>query len=106
MNKKILVVLCLGLTACGSESSNEYKVKSAFLDTCIRQESSTRPADQAKAYCGCAADKVFSSSDISEDTKNLMLTMNDKDSRLYQQSDAAKVKGLLMSCYTAKFYKK
>jgi hypothetical protein len=109
MNKKILVfiaALCIGLSACGGNNGNEEKVKSAFIDNCIKQESSARPADQAKSYCNCAADKVFSNANISDATKNLMPTMNDKDSKLYQQSDVAMVKGSLMSCYTAKFYKK
>jgi len=109
MNKKtsvFIAALCIGLSACSAEKGNEYKVKSAFIDNCIKQESSTRPVDQAKSYCDCAADKVFSNNDISDETKNLMLTMSDKDNKLYKQHDAAKVKGLLMSCYTAKFYKK
>jgi hypothetical protein len=109
MNKKILVfiaALCINLSACGGNKGNEEKVKSAFINSCISQESSARPADQAKAYCNCAADKVFSNANISDQTKSLMITMNDKDSQLYKQSDAATVKGSLMSCYTAKFYKK
>jgi hypothetical protein len=109
MNNKILVllvVLCIGLTACSENKGNEENVKSAFIGNCIKQESSARPADQAKAYCDCAADKVFSNSNISDKTKNLMPTINDKDSKLYQQDDIAMVKGALMSCYTAKFYKK
>jgi len=109
MNKKILVLivaLCIDLSACTESKGNEEKVKSAFINNCIKQESSARPVDQAKAYCDCAADKVFSNSNISDGTKNLMPTINDKDSKLYQQDDVALVKGSLMSCYTAKFYKK
>lgn len=109
MNNKILVLiaaLCLGLSACSGEKGNGYPVKSAFINNCIKQESSTRSAEQAKSYCDCAADSVFSNSDISDETKNLMSTMSDKNSKLYKQNDIATVKGLLMSCYTKKFYKK
>ena len=109
MNNKffvLLVVLCIDLSACTENKGNEENVKSAFIGNCIKQESSARPADQAKSYCECAADKVFSNSNISNETKNLMPTINDKDSKLYQQEDVAMVKGSLMSCYTAKFYKK
>jgi hypothetical protein len=109
MNKKILVLiaaLCFGLSACSGEKDNGYPVKSAFINNCIKQESSTRSAEQAKSYCDCAADSVFSNSDISDETKNLMSTMSDKNSKLYKQNDIATVKGLLMSCYTKKFYKK
>ena len=109
MNKKILVfiaALCIGLSACSGEKGNGIQVKTAFINNCITQESSTRSAEQAKSYCDCAADSVFSSSNISDDTKNLMPTMSDKDSRIYKQSDIATVRGLLMSCYTKKFYKK
>ncbi|MGZ5050154.1 MAG: hypothetical protein ACXWF8_09095 [Methylobacter sp.] len=109
-NNKILVftvlLLCCGLAACDGKKDNEYQVKSAFIGSCIQQESSTRSLEQAKSYCDCAADAVFSNRNISEETKKLMPTMNDKNSRLYQQSDAAMVKGAMMSCYTAKFYKK
>jgi hypothetical protein len=109
MNKKILVfiaALCIGLSACSGEKGNGIQVKTAFINNCITQESSTRSAEQAKSYCDCAADSVFSSGNISDDTKNLMPTMSDKDSRIYKQSDIATVRGLLMSCYTKKFYKK
>lgn len=109
MNKNILMfiaALCLGLSACGGEKGNEYQVKSAFINNCIKQESSTRSVEQAKSYCDCAADAVFSNSNISDDTKNLMPTMSDKNSKLYKQTDIGTVKGLLMSCYTKKFYKK
>ncbi|MGZ5055430.1 MAG: hypothetical protein ACXWAT_10885 [Methylobacter sp.] len=107
-NKNLLFIVALSvyLSACGGDKGNEAKVKSAFINHCISQESSTRPADQAKAYCDCAADKVFNNANISAQTKNLMPTINDKDTQVYQQSDAALVKGSLMSCYTAKFYKK
>lgn len=108
MNKKILVIIaaCINLSACGGEKGDEYKLKSAFINNCITQESSTRSAEQAKSYCNCAADSVFSNRDISDETKKLMPTMNDKDSKLYKQNDVAMVKGALMSCYTSKFYKK
>ncbi|HEY8157212.1 MAG TPA: hypothetical protein VIF10_00785 [Methylobacter sp.] len=109
MNKKILMfiaVLCLGLLACSAEKENGYQVKSVFINNCIKQESATRSAEQAKSYCDCAADSVFSNSNISDETKNLMPTMSDKNSKLYKQSDIATVRGLLMSCYTKKFYKK
>lgn len=107
-NKKILVFIavCLNLSACVDEKGDEYKVKSAFISSCIKQESSTRSAEQAKSYCNCAADSVFSNRNISNETKNLMPSMSDKDSKLYRQNDAAMVRGALMSCYTAKFYKK
>ena len=109
MNNKLLVViasLCIVLTACSNGKSNEDKIKSAFLDSCTKQQSSTRPAEQAESYCNCVADSVFSNSDISNETKKLMTAMSDKDSKLYQQSDAKLVRGAIMSCYTAKFYKK
>lgn len=109
MNKKNLIfiaALCLGLSACSGEKDNGKLVKSAYINNCIKQESSTRSAEQAKSYCDCAADAVFSNSSISDETKNLMPTMSDKDSKIYQQSDIATVKGLLMACYTKKFYKK
>ena len=109
MNKKVLVfiaALCFGLSACSVEKDNGYPAKSAFIDNCIKQESSTRSVEQAKSYCDCAADAVFSNRNISEETKNLMPTMSDKDSKLYKQNDIATVRGLLMSCYTTKFYKK
>ena len=109
MNKKILaliVALSINLSACGGNKGNEENVKAAFISNCIKQESSTRPAEQAKSYCDCAADAVFSNKSISDETKNLMATMADKNSKLYQQKDAAMVRGSLMSCYTAKFYKK
>lgn len=108
MNKKILVftAVCINLSACGAEKGDEAKVKSAFINSCIKQESATRSAEQAASYCNCAADAVFSNRNISDATKNLMPTVNDKDSKLYQQSDAAMVRGALMSCYTSKFYKK
>lgn len=109
MNKKILVfiaALCLGLSACSGEKDSGNLVKSAYINNCITQESSTRSAEQAKSYCDCAADSVFSNRDISDETKNLMPTMSDKSSKIYKQSDIATVKGLLMACYTKKFYKK
>ncbi|EGW19646.1 hypothetical protein [Methylobacter tundripaludum] len=109
MNKKILMfiaALCLGLSACSAEKDNGNLVKSAFINNCIKQESSTRSAEQAKSYCDCAADAVFSNSNISDETKSLMPTMSDKDSKINKQSDIATVRGLLMSCYTKKFYKK
>ncbi len=109
MNKKILVfiaALCVGLSACSGEKGNGNLVKSAYINSCITQESSTRSAEQAKSYCDCAADSVFSNSSISDETKNLMPTISDKDSKIYKQSDIATVKGLLMACYTKKFYKK
>jgi hypothetical protein len=109
MNKKFLVfivALCLDLSACGEENSDTYKVKPVFVNNCIKQESSTRPTEQADSYCNCVADAVFSNSDISDETKNLMPTMSDQDGKLYKQNDIAKVRGALMSCYTANFYKK
>lgn len=109
MNKKNLVfiaALCIGLSACSGDKGNGIQVKSAFINNCITQESSTRSAEQAKSYCDCAADSVFSNSGISDETKNLMPTFSDKDSKIYKQSDIATVKGLLMACYTKKFYKK
>lgn len=109
MNKKnlvFIVALCIDLSACTGNNSNEDKVKSAFINNCIQHEASTRPADQAESYCNCAADKVFSNTNISDATKNLMPTINDKNSKLYQQHDVSMVKGSLMSCYTTKFYKK
>lgn len=108
MNNKIVVIVSLGigLTACSGEKGEKYQVKSAFINHCVTQESASRSHDQAKSYCDCVADSVFSNRDISDETKKLMPTMNDKDSQLYKQSDAAKVRGALMSCYTAKFYKK
>ncbi|TAK62077.1 hypothetical protein [Methylobacter sp.] len=109
MNKKtsmFLVAICIGLSACSGEKGNGRSVKSAFINNCIKQESSTRSTEQAQTYCNCAADSVFSNSSISDETKNLMPTMSDKDSKLYKQNDIAKVKGLLMSCYTTNFYKK
>jgi hypothetical protein len=109
MNKKNLVFivgLCIDLSACVGDNGNEDNAKSAFINTCIIHESSTRPAEQAKSYCNCAADAVFSNKNISNETKSLMSTMNDQGSKLYQQKDAAMIRGPLMSCYTAKFYKK
>lgn len=109
MDKKILMftaALFIGLSACSGEKENNYQVKSAFINNCIKQESSTRSAEQAKSYCDCAADAVFNNRNISDETKNLMPTMGDKSSKLYKQNDIAMVKGLLMSCYTTKFYKK
>jgi hypothetical protein len=108
-NKKILVFIayfCIGLSACSGEKGEAYQVKSAFIGSCIKQESATRPEEQAKSYCNCVADSVFSNSNISDETKKLMSTMNDKDSKLYKQNDIAMVRGALMSCYTDKFYKK
>lgn len=107
MNEKILMFIAiLSLSACGGEKKNDNLVKSAFINNCINQESSTRSAEQAKSYCDCAADAVFNNKDISDETKNLMPTMSDKDSKINKQHDIAKVRGLLMSCYTTKFYKK
>ncbi|TAN67960.1 MAG: hypothetical protein EPN17_10115 [Methylobacter sp.] len=109
MNKKILVfiaALCTGLSACSGDKGNEYQVKPAFINNCIKQESAARSAEQAKSYCDCAADAVFSNSHISDETKKLMPTISDKNSKLYSQDDIATVRGLLMSCYTKKFYKK
>jgi len=109
MNKKILVfiaALYFGLSACSGEKDNGYPVKSAFINNCIKQESSTRSVEQAKSYCDCTADSVFSNSNVSDETKNLMPTMSDKSSKIHKQSDIATVRGLLMACYTKKFYKK
>ncbi len=109
MDKKFLVLtaaLSIGLSACSGEKDKNYQVKSAFINNCIKQESSTRSVEQAKSYCDCAADAVFNNRNISDETKNLMPTINDKGSKIYKQSDIATVRGLLMSCYTAKFYKK
>lgn len=109
MNKITLVSLaaiCIALSACSGENSDTYKVKSVSVNNCIKQESSTRPAEQASAYCNCVADSVFSNRDISDETKNLMPTLSDKNSKLYQQNDVAMVRGALMSCYTINFYKK
>jgi hypothetical protein len=109
MNKKFLVyvvALCIDLSACSGENSETYQVKSVFVNDCIKQESSTRPTEQAGSYCNCVADAVFSNSDISDETKNLMPTLSDKGSKLYQQNDVAMVRGALMSCYTTNFYKK
>jgi hypothetical protein len=72
MNKKILVfiaVLCFGLSACSDEKTNGYSVKSAFVNNCVKQESSARSAEQAKSYCDCAADAVFNNRNISDETK-------------------------------------
>lgn len=109
MNKTIMLItaFCLGLSACGSKDKPETnQAKSAFLNSCIKQESSSRPVEQAESYCDCVADSVFSNSDISDATKKLMSTINDKEGPLYKQSDATKVRGALMACYTSKFYKK
>ncbi|WP_031434715.1 hypothetical protein [Methylomarinum vadi] len=108
MNKKLVVIASLGIviSACAENKGEDYKIKSAFLNACVKQQSSSRSEGQAKSYCDCVADAVFGNKDISVETKKLMPTMNDKDSQLYKQSDAAKVRGALMSCYTAKFYKK
>ncbi len=100
----LTAILFFGLTACSNE--NNQQVKLAYLNSCIQQESASRSAEQAKSYCDCAADSVFNNRSISEETKKLMPTINDKSSKIYQQSDIATVRGLLMSCYTAKFYKK
>ncbi len=109
MNKKLAVfmaALCLGLPACNGEKGNTDKMKPVFVNNCIKQESATRPADQADSYCNCVADAVFGNSDVSDATKNLMPTLSDKSSQLYKQDDIAMVRGALMSCYTANFYKK
>ena len=109
MNKKFSVFiasLCLGLSACSGEKDNQHQVKSAYMNNCIKQESSARSMEQAKSYCECAADSVFSNSNISDQTKNLMPTLSDQHSKINQQQDISTVRGLLMSCYTKKFYKK
>jgi hypothetical protein len=109
MNKKFagfMAALCLGLSACSGEKGNTGKVQPVFVSNCIKQESAARPADQADSDCNCVADAVFSNSDISDATKNLMPTLSDKSSELYKQDDIAMVRGALMSCYTANFYKK
>lgn len=109
MNKKMSVfiaALCLGLSACSGEKANQLPVKSAYLNSCIKQESSTRSMAQAQSYCECAADSVFSNSNISDETKSLMPTLSDPHSKIHQQQDISTVRGLLMSCYTKKFYKK
>lgn len=62
--------------------------------------------DQASAYCNCVADEVFGDGDISDETKNLMPTLSDKGSRIYQREDIKLVRGALMSCYIKNFYKK
>ncbi|MGZ4970363.1 MAG: hypothetical protein ACXV7H_12655 [Methylobacter sp.] len=109
MNQKILVfiaVSCIGLSACSGKKDNQYQVKTAFINSCIKQESSARSVEQATSYCNCAADAVFSNSNISDETKNLMPTISDKSGKIHQQNDISTVKGLLMACYTKKFYKK
>jgi hypothetical protein len=109
MNKKNLVfiaALCIGLSACSKGNGDTYQAKPIFVNSCIEQERSARPMEQASAYCNCVADAVFSNSDISGETKNLMPTLSDKESKLYRQSDIALVRGALMSCYTSNFYKK
>ncbi len=109
MSNKALVftvALCINLSACGGDKGNEDKVKLTFINNCIKQESSARSVEQAKSYCDCAADAVFSNSNISNETKALMPTISDKSSKIHKQQDIATVRGLLMSCYTTKFYKK
>lgn len=109
MNKRTLVfilVLCSGLSACSGENSETAKVKPVFVNSCIKQESSARPTEQANSYCNCVADAVFSNNEISDETKNLMPTLSDKEGKLYKQNDIAMVRGALMSCYTSNFYKK
>lgn len=109
MNNKVLVfiaALCINLSACSGEKSGSDQIKSAFINSCIKQESATRSTDQASSYCNCVADEVFSNRDISAETKSLMSTMADKNSKLYKQNDVAMVRGALMSCYTSNFYKK
>jgi hypothetical protein len=109
MNKKILVllaVLCIDLTGCSGGKGEASGVKSVFVNGCVQQESTSRPIDQASAYCNCVADEVFGDNDISDETKNLMPTLSDKGSRIYQQDDITLVRGALMSCYTKNFYKK
>jgi hypothetical protein len=101
-----ILALCISASACSGKSSDTDKVKSVFVNSCIKQESSTRPTEQANSYCHCVADAVFGNSDISDETKNLMPTLSDKNSKLYQQNDVALVRGALMSCYTTNFYKK
>lgn len=105
-NLAFIAVISLAVSACGGENSAANKVKPVFVNSCIQQESATRSAEQAGAYCNCVADAVFGNSDISDETKNLMPGMNDKESLLYKQADAPLVRGALMSCYTANFYKK
>lgn len=108
MNTKSLVamLLCIGLSACAKEKGEQHQLKSAFLDSCVKQESASRDEKKAKSYCDCVADSVFSNREISATTKQLMPTMNDKNSDLYKQQDASKVRGALMGCYTSNFYKK
>jgi hypothetical protein len=109
MNKKILVflaALCIGLSACGGGNGQATGAKSVFVNGCVQQESATRSMDQASAYCNCVADEVFGDGDISDETKNLMPTLSDKGSRIYQRDDITLVRGALMSCYTKNFYKK
>lgn len=98
--------LYLGLSACSGENANQLPVKSAYMNSCIKQESSARSMAQAKSYCECAADAVFSNSSISDETKNLLPSLSDPHSKIHQQQDISTVRGLLMACYTKKFYKK
>ena len=109
MNKQILgflTVLFIGLAGCGRGSGEASGVKAVFVNGCVQQESAARSMDQASAYCDCVADEVFSDGDISDETKNLMPTLSDKDSLIYQRDDMTLVRGALMSCYTKNFYKK
>jgi hypothetical protein len=109
MNKQILgflTVLFVGLAGCSGGNGEAAGVKSVFVNGCVQQESAARSADQAAAYCNCVADEVFGDGDISDETKNLMPTLSDKGSRIYQREDITLVRGALMSCYTKNFYKK
>ncbi len=99
-------MLFIGLAGCGGGNGEAAGVKSVFINGCVQQESTSRPIDQASAYCSCVADEVFGDGDISDETKNLMPTLSDKGSRIYQQDDITLVRGALMSCYTNNFYKK
>jgi hypothetical protein len=109
MNKQILgflTLLFIGLAGCGGGNGESAGAKAVFVNSCVVQESATRAMDQASAYCNCVADEVFGDGDISEETKNLMSTLSDKGSRIYQRDDITLVRGALMSCYTKNFYKK
>jgi hypothetical protein len=109
MKKQILgflTVLFVGLAGCGGGNGKASGAKAVFVNGCVQQEGASRPMDQASAYCNCVADEVFGDGDISDETKNLMPTLSDKGSRIYQREDITLVRGALMSCYTKNFYKK
>lgn len=109
MNKVLLAVLTvlnIGLTSCSESANQSTGDKAIYLNACVAQESATRSIDQAKDYCSCVADEVFGNGAISDQTKKMMPTLNDKSSPIYQQVDIAQVRGTLMSCYTKNFYKK